>query len=523
MVKILSAREAIDQIQDNDHVALGGFIGSVVPEELELTLGKRYLETKHPKNLSIYFAAGQGDAVSKSVNHLSQEGLVKFVIGGHIGLIPKLQKLIHENKVQGYNLPQGVISHLFRDSAAKKPGVITKVGLKTYVDPRVEGGKLNSATKTDWVKVMKIDNEEYLFYKPIYANVALLRGTTADTMGNITMEEECLYVENLAIAQLVKNNGGKVIVQVKRVVEAGELNPQLVRIPGILVDTVVIVADESNHMETFKEQFNPTYHSSYKMLGLKMGEQVKQSNELSKLDLKKVIARRCLLELKKGGILNLGIGAPEYVAVVAEEENILQDFTLTVEPGAIGGRPAGSLSFGATSMPQALVTQDQQFDFYDGGGLDQAFLGLAEADKYGNINVSRFGPKIPGCGGFINITQNAKEVFFTGTFVAGKSDIEVKDGKLKINTDGTIQKFIDHVQQITFSGEQALISKQRVLYITERAVFKLTQAGLELIEIAPGIDLEKDILAKMSFKPIISKNLKLMDERIFQEKLMQLK
>lgn len=521
-VKIMTAKDAVKLINDDDHVALGGFIGSVVPEELELELGKRYTTTGHPKNLSLYFAAGQGDAKGKSVDHLCEPGMVKFAMGGHWGLIPRLQQMAINNEIEGYNFPQGVVSHLFRDSAANKPGVITKVGLRTFVDPRLEGGKINSKTKTDWVRLMHIDGQEYLFYKRLKINVALLRGTTADKNGNVTMEDEALFTENLAIAQLVKNSGGKVIVQVKKIVENNTLNPQLVRIPGILVDTIVVTEDLNNHMQTFAEAQNNKYSSSKAMLGydLQNGD---EDVAVSELNVKKIIARRCALEILPDKILNLGIGVPEFIAIVAKEEGLLERITLTVEPGGIGGKPAGGLSFGATEFPQALVTQDQQFDFYDGGGLDQVFLGLAELDQHGNINVSRFGPKIAGCGGFINITQNAKKVYFAGTLTAGKSDIAVVDGQLKINQDGKINKFIEKVQQITFSAEQALINQQEVLYVTERAVFELTKDGIVLSEIAPGVDLQKDVLDRINFKPIVSPNLKLMDARIFDPKLMNIK
>ncbi len=513
-VNFITAKEAAALIQDGDHVILGGFIGAVVPEAIEKEIGLRFSADGHPRNLSIYFAAGMGDAKERSVNHLAQEGLVTFALGGHWGLIPKLQKLANEKKIKGYNLPQGVIAQLMRDSAAGKPGTISHVGLETFVDPRIEGGRINDVTTDDWVDVMTVHGKEYLFFKRITANVALLRGTTADDNGNITMEDECLFLENLAAAQLVKNNGGKVIVQVKRRVPAGTLNPQHVRIPGILVDSVVVCDDPGDHMQTFAEMQNDSYCGRHSGAAVDIAP--------APLDAKKVIARRAAQELRRGAILNLGIGVPEVIAAVAHEEGHSSNLLLTVEPGAIGGTPAGGLSFGASAMPEAIVTQDQQFDFYDGGGIDQAFLGLAECDRSGNLNVSRFGVKIPGCGGFINITQNAKEVYFCGTFTAGKSDIAVGDGKLDIRHDGAISKFIDTVQQITFSGKKALENEKRVLYITERAVFQLTADGMELIEIAPGVDLDDDVLAKMEFEPRISPDLKMMDAKIFKDELMRL-
>lgn len=513
-VKFMTAQEAAALVNDNDKVIFGGFIGAVVPEAIERELGERFKASGHPQNIEVVFAAGQGNAADKAINHIAQEGLISRVIGGHWGLIPKLQKMAVEGKVQGYNLPQGVLCHLMRDSAAGKPGVTTHVGLGTFVDPRIEGGKINSVTTQDIVHLMEIGGKEVLFFDRLESKIAILRGTTADKNGNITMEDECLFLENLAAAMLVRNNGGTVIVQVKNVVESGTLNPQMVRIPGIFVDVVVQVDDEQEHMQTFAELMNENYVGRGEKGVLKTGSRP--------LDAKKIIARRSALELKKGSIINYGIGAPEVIAEVTDEEGVTNQLVATVEPGAIGGTPAGGLSFGASSFPEAIITQDQMFDFYDGGGLDQAFLGLAETDKKGNLNVSRFGPKIAGCGGFINITQNAKQVFFCGTFTAGKLKMNVENGRLKIEQDGHIKKLIDEVQQITFSSDIARINGKEVLYITERAVFKLVDNGLELIEIAPGIDLKKDILNQMDFAPSISADLKLMDERIFREEPMNL-
>ncbi|WP_432463665.1 acyl CoA:acetate/3-ketoacid CoA transferase [Agarivorans sp. QJM3NY_33] len=511
---VLSAQQAASLIKDGDKVILGGFIGAVVPEAIEQALGERFLATGHPNQLELYFAAGQGDGVDKATNHLSYQGMVSMAYGGHWGLIPRLQQLANNNQLQGYNFPQGVIAQLLRDSAAGKPGTLSHVGLGTFVDPRLGGGKINACTQGERVSVIDIDGSEYLFYKRIEANVALLRGTTADENGNITMEDECLVLENLAAAQLVTNMGGRVIVQVKQMVKAGELDPQQVRIPGIFVDAVVI-ADADLHMQTFAEAMNPAY------CGRGMMEH--HPARPRPLDIKKIVARRAAMELKQGAVINYGIGVPEVIAEVTDEEGITEQMIATIEPGAIGGTPAGGLSFGASAYPEAIITQDQMFDFYDGGGLDQAFLGLAECDQKGDLNVSKFGSKIAGCGGFINITQNAKQVLFCGTFTAGKSRIETGNGKLTIIQDGPIRKFIKQVQQITFASDIARKNNKPVLYITERAVFRLAAESLELIEIAPGVDLEKDILSQMDFKPQISANLKLMDARIFYEQAMDLK
>jgi propionate CoA-transferase len=512
VVAKLTPEQAANWINDGDAVLLGGFIGSVVPEAIERAIGERFSQTQTPRDLTLIFAAGQGDGKGRAINHLAHQGLVKCAIGGHWGLVPKLQQLANDNLIQGYNLPQGIISHLLRDTAAGKLGTLSKVGLGTFVDPRIEGGKINSATDKEWVEVVELLGEEHLFYHKLPVTVAVLRGTTADQDGNITMEDECLTVESLAAAQAAKNNGGRVIVQVKQVVESGTLDPHAVKIPGIFVDAVVECEDIQEHMQTFATVMNPEF------VGIALSDAVTKSikKERIPLNAKTLIARRAAMELKAGSILNLGIGAPEYIAEVAREAGVLDEFILTVEPGAIGGTPQSGLDFGASRLPQAIIGQDQMFDFYDGGGVDQAFLGLAQCDEKGDINVSRFGSKIAGCGGFINITQNAKQVVFCGTFTAQGLQLEVQNGELEIVTEGKQHKFISQVEQITFSAKQALKKGTPVLYITERAVFRLTKQSLELIEIAPGVDLHKDVLDQMAFAPVISSSLKVMDNAIYQ-------
>src|SRR6266446_1595305 len=454
--KILTAVEAARLVRDGDTVATGGFVGIGFPENIAVALEKRFLgedprsPAGTPKGLTLVYAAGQGDGKDRGLNHLGREGMLRRVIGGHWGLVPKLQRLAMSEKIEAYNLPQGVVTHLFRDIAAGKPAQISRVGLGTFVDPRHGGGKINKATTENLVELITIAGQEYLLYKTFPIHVGIVRGTTADTNGNVTMEKEALTVEALAIAMAAHNSGGVVIVQVERVCEPGSLHPRQVKVPGILVDCIVVAEDPEHHLQTFAETYNPAYSGEVRI-------------------------------------------------------------------------PAGGLSFGAASNAEAILDQPSQFDFYDGGGLDVACLGLAQVDRHGNLNVSKFGARLAGAGGFINISQNAKKVVFAGTFLAGDLTVEVAGGKLRIASDGKARKFVEEVEHRTFSGEHAARRNQAVLFVTERCVFRLMPMGLELVEIAPGVDLERDILAQMDFKPLVSAQLSLMDPRIFAEGSMGLR
>lgn len=512
MSKVMTLEAALELVADGSTVAVGGFVGNMHPEALSRGIEERFSKEGHPKDLTLVYAAGQGDGKNRGLNHFGQEGIVKRVVGGHWGLAPKLGKLALEEKLEAYNFPQGVISHLFREIAGKKPGVITKVGLKTFVDPRLEGGKINKSAKEDLVELITLSGEEWLFYKSFPIDVAFIRGTYADASGNCTFEKEALSLEMLSIAQAAKNSGGKVILQVEKVVAEGTLNYKMVKIPGIYVDAIVEAKPEE-HMQTFGEQYNPSYSQEIRV-------PVKSIPPLE-LSERKLIARRAAMELKSNAITNLGIGMPEGVSIVANEEGI-EGLILTTEAGTIGGVPAGGQSFGAATNPDMIIDQPYQFDFYDGGGLDVTFLGLAQCDARGNVNVSKFGVKVPGCGGFINISQNAKKVVYCGTFTAGGLEVAIENGMLKILQEGTSKKFIKEVEQVTFSGDYAYETGQSVVYVTERAVFEIGEQGLTLTEIAPGVDIERDIFAQMEFKPAIKEPLKLMDMRIFRTEKMAL-
>ncbi|MDR1797942.1 MAG: acyl CoA:acetate/3-ketoacid CoA transferase [Clostridiales Family XIII bacterium] len=509
--KIVSAEQAIKLIHDGDTVGVGGFVGCMHPEEISIAIEDAYLKSGAPKDLTLVYCAGQGDGKEKGLNHLGHEGLVKRVVGGHWNLAPKLQQLAMDNKIEAYNLPQGTICHLIRDIAGGRPGTITHVGLGTFVDPDLDGGKLNAKTTEDIVHKIKIHSKEYLLYDAFPIDVAIVRGTYADTDGNISFEREAVELEMLPLCQAAKNSGGRVIAQVENVVEKGTLDARLVKIPGFLVDAIVIAKPE-NHMQTFGTQYNPAMSGEIRV-------PVTALDPLP-LDIRKVIGRRAAMELPKDSITNLGIGMPEAVASVAAEEGISDTIILTLESGPNGGIPQSGNDFGAAVNADCVLNQPSQFDFYDGGGIDVAYLGLAQMDKHGNVNVSKFGPRIAGCGGFINITQNAKKVVYCGTFTAGGLSVSVGDGELHIDKEGTIHKLLADVEHITFSGKYAVEAKQPVLYVTERAVFQLTKKGVELIEIAPGVDLDKDVLGHMDFKPIVSDYLKKMDPRIFTDEKM---
>ncbi len=509
----MSAADAVEIVQSGDTIASNGYAGCGTPEALLLALGERFVDTGEPRDLTLMYGGGQGDSGERGLNRLGHAGLLKRVIGGHYGLMPAVEKLAVDEQIEAYNFPEGVIIQLYRDIAGQRPGTFSRVGLGTFVDPRLDGGRMNSRTTEELVQLTEVAGEEFLFFQAFPINVALIRGTTADPDGNITMEREALVLENLAVALAAKNSGGYVICQVERVAERNSLQSREVRVPGGLVDCVV-VADPEHHMQTYGTQYNP---------GLSGEVRVPLERVASlPLDPRKVIARRAALELRQDDIVNLGVGMPDAIGVVANEEQISDVITLTVDPGVIGGVPLGGLDFGAAVNAQAVIDHASQFDFIDGGGLDACFLGMAQCDGAGNINASKFGKRISGCGGFINLSQNSKKVLFIGTFTSGGFKAEVVDGELRILEEGRFSKFVDDVDQITFSAAVAAKGTQQVRYITERCVFELTPDGFELIELAPGVDLQTQVLDLLPFDPIID-NVQPMDEAIFKDEPMGLR
>ncbi|EHQ88882.1 acyl CoA:acetate/3-ketoacid CoA transferase [Desulfosporosinus youngiae] len=508
MAKVIDLKEVGNFVKDGDTIYITGF-ASGYAEDVMIAIEQSFLETGHPREITCYHPA-IGNFNDRGLHQFAHEGMLKRVVAAHYKCTgPKVCKFVNENKFEAYNLPMGIIYTMSRNIAARRPGILTKVGLGTFVDPRVEGGKINQKAREneDLVEVVQFDNEEWLYYKLPKIDVTLIRGSVADENGNISFYREAIHVDWFSAAQAAKASGGIVIAQVETIVKAGTLHPKDVKVPGLVVDYLVLGKRE-HHYQTVLDYFSPVYNGDIKV--------PINSEILLEMDERKIIGRRAALELTLGAVVNLGIGMPEAVSAVAAEENVTRLLHLTTESGAIGGAPAPGLEFGHAINADAVIGSPNQFDFYDGGGLDVAFLGAAEIDRYGNVNVSKLKSAPIGCGGFINITQNAKKLVFCGTFTTGGLAVKIADGKLTIVQEGKNKKFIADVQQITFSGKYAASIGQRVLYVTERAVFLFTAEGLELIEIAPGVDLEKDILGLMDFKPII-KNVRMMPREIFQE------
>lgn len=503
--KIVSADQAVAIIHDGDVLATSGYGGHGTPERLLVALEKRFLDSGTPTKLTLVHSTGQGDLKERGLNHLAHQGLLKRLISGYFGLTPKLAKMVTGGQIEAYNFPEGCILQLYRDIASGKPGTFSKVGLGTYIDPRQDGGKMNSITTEELIELTELGGEEWLFFRSFPIDVVFLRGTTADTDGNISIEREALVLEDLVLAMAAKNSGGYVICQVERIAEGGTLPARQVRIPGMMVDCVV-VSEPDHHMQNFATSYNPAFSGELRIPS--------QSIDPMPLNERKIIARRCAMELRANSIVNLGIGMPEGIGSVCNEERIHRYITLTADPGIVGGVPMSGLDFGAATNPTALMDHPAAFDFIDGGGLDVAFLGLAQCDRHGNVNASKFGDRLTGCGGFINISQNSRKVVFMGTFRAGGLKVSIDEGQLRIVEEGRILKFLEAVEQITFSGRVAREKEQPVLFITERCVFRLTGEGMELVEVAPGIDIERDILPGLEFEPRID-NPEPMDARIF--------
>ena len=531
--QFITAKEAAHLIEDRWTVGIDAFIGFCLADDILGEIETRFVSEGHPADLSVLNVAGiGGDGKGRGINHFAHEGLMRRFLCSNLSLANRMYPLIMEDKVPTYMIPQGVLSHMMRALTSGKPGVISQVGMRTFVDPRVDGGKINHAAETidpaDAYNVELIDirGEEFLFYPAVPLDACIIKGSFADEEGNISIEKEAIHIEQYEMAAATRNNGGRVFVQVDARVPKGSIHPQKVAVPANMVD-YVIVGSPGNTGQHFID--DP------RILGAQKGHPVASwsgdvripFDDISPMpfSLPKIICRRGLFEMEKGDFINLGIGISMDVSSVLNEEGRIDDISSSIESGVIGGVPAPGIATGAAYNPTAMLKQPDIFDFYDGGGIDFAALGAAEIDAQGNVNVSRFAGKVTGPGGFINISQGAKKVCFMGTFTAGKHDIRIEDGKLRILEDGPYIKFVKNVDHITFSGRysQEKARKQQVFYITERAVFELRPEGLTLTEIAPGANLERDILGKMEFTPRIADHLKLMDERIFRPEKMEIR
>ncbi len=513
MARFMSARKAAELLQDGQTVLITGSGGGVMDADFVYEgIEQRFVETGKPTGLTLVHVTGIGVREGKGVNHFAHRGLVKRVVGGHWGWSPQMTELALAEEIEAYNLPQGVLCLLSEEIASGRKGLMTRVGLNTFVDPRQDGGRLNRRAEEDLVKLIEIDDEQLLYYLAFPVDVTIVRGTTADEDGNISVEQEAVNLDVTTAAQAAYNSGGVVIAQVKRLAKRGTLHPRMVKVPAFMVSAVVVCPEQR---QTWESEYNPAF----------CGETRVPMDHLDVLpfDLRKIVARRAAMELHTGDVVNLGFGIADGVANVTAEEGVADEIVMTVEQGIVGGVPAKGDIFGAGWNPDMIVDAPYQFDFYHGGGLDISFLGMAQVDEKGNVNVSKFGRSIVGCGGFIDISQNVKNLVFCASFTAGGLQTEVADGLLQIRQEGRVKKFVSRVEQITFSGRYALEKGQQVLYVTERAVFRLTEAGLELIEIAPGIDIERDIFPNMEFRPVIDGRVEEIDAAVFRPQQMGLR
>jgi propionate CoA-transferase len=510
-MKMCDAADAARLVPDGATVLVDGSGGGVnEPAAVLAGVEARFLSEQHPRDLTVVHVSGMGDGHGGGIDRFAHEGMVRRVIGGHWGWTQRMQQLAFDEKIEAYCLPQGTLSHLLRDIAAGRPGAISAVGLGTFVDPRHEGGRLNAAAVDDIVELVELAGKEWLFTPAFPIDVAVIRGTRADTNGNLTMDGEGLFAETLSSAQAARNSGGIVIAQVREIVAAGTLDPRRVQVPGVLIDAVVV---DPRQRLSFATQDDPFMTGELRAAAV--------THAAMPLNVRKAIARRAALELRIGDVINLGYGMPDGVAAVLAEEGLDTQVTFTVEQGHIGGIPVGGSDFGMCVNPDASVDAGYQFDWYDGGGLDVAVLSFAQLDAAGNVNVGRFSGRTPGVGGFINISQGAKRLAFIGTLVAGGTQVVGGDVPLRVSGDGAV-KLVKEVEQISFSAARANQVGQPVTYVTERAVFELTGEGIVLTEVAPGLDIERDVLAHMDFRPAIAPHVREVDPRVYRPEPMKL-
>lgn len=512
---ILTADEAARLIPSGATVTVSSSAAQLVPDKILAGIEARFQAAGEPRGLTMVFPVAVGDSFGTvGMDHLAYPGLLKRLIGGSYvngpasKPPPKIYAMILNDQVEAYNFPLGVLMHLHRDIAANKPGVITKIGLGTFVDPRDQGGRMNRVTPPDLVDVIQLRGEEWLLYRAFPIDVAVIRGTTADTHGNLTLEHEGVVLSILAQAMAAHNSGGKVIAQVKRVAAPGTLDPQKVKVPGILVDALVVDPEQRQNTGI---AYDPAISGEIRTAQFPV--------EPLPLGVEKVIARRALCQLRPGNIVNLGFGISSLVPQVAFEEGVFDQLSFTVEQGAIGGLPLSGFAFGASHNPEAIIDSAAQFDLIDGGGVTAGCLAFAEVDAQGNVNVSRLAAQphvLAGAGGFINIAQGTRKLLYCGTVTAGGLDIRVEDGRVRIVREGRFPKFVARTQHVTFNGAMAAKAGQEVWYFTERGVFRLTPEGPMLTEVAPGVDVERDLQARVEFPLRAAPDLRPMDARLFR-------
>jgi propionate CoA-transferase len=512
-VRLVKPEEAVRLVPDGATVIFGGSgAGHAVPQRFIDALAAVYTEEGRPRGLTTVRVVGMGDFADRGFSQLAIPGLMRRTIGSNIGNEPRLAALVSAGEVEAYSFPQGVISQLCREIAAGRPGLITKVGLNTYVDPRQTGGKQGPAEE-DLVEVIELSGEEWLLYRSFPIDVAVIRGSTIDEEGNLTLDDEAINGEMLAMAMAARNSGGIVFAQARSMVPTGELRPRRVQVPAALIDVAYL---DPHQTQTYNTDYSPYFAGAARL------DEPSGAQEVP-LDVRKVIARRSLLEFGRGEIANLGFGISQNIGAIAREEDVADLLVLTVEQGVFGGVPASGNDGGAGFNYQALIDQPYMFDFYDGGGLDIASLSFAEVDAVGNVNVHAFGDRLRGPGGFPNISLGAKRVCFVGTLTTGGMKAVIQGGTIAITAEGRTERFVDHVREVTFSGPVAAERGQDVLYITERAVFALVEGTVTLIEIAEGLDPESDVIAHMGFRPAISPDLTTVDPVVYANGTMGLR
>ena len=500
-----SVREAVELLKDGQTFVVGGSgAGHALPQKFIDELETCFKETGHPRDLTSVRVVGTGDFADRGFSQLALPGMHRRTIGSNIGNEPRLGAMVENNELEAYSFPQGVLSQLMGEIAAGRPGLVTHVGLGTFVDPRQTGGKQNSRTTEDLVEVVNLRGREWLLFHAFPIDVAVIRGTTADEDGNITMESEAIQAEMLDMAMAARNSGGIVICQVRQLARSGSLPQRDVKVPAALVDYVYV---DPEQWQTYITRDSPYYAG-------KMRRPVAGEPPLP-LDVRKIIARRSLLDFRPGNICNLGFGISQLIGRVAWEEGISDQLVLTVEQGIFGGVPVAGNEGGAGFNYQAMIDQPYMFRFYDGGGLDVASLSFAEVDAEGNVNVHAFEGRIRGPGGFPNISAKTRKINFVGTLTAQGLKLDVSDSGVRVVSEGSLPKFVPQVKEISFNGKLARERSQQVRYITDRAVFELAEDGPVLIEVAPGIDVQRDVIAQMGFKPRIAENCRTTDLRVY--------